>query len=844
MTVKRTKLISPQFHGGAMNTRRRGVLSALLWLFLASCDPFTHDPAAFFEEQTGGITLGLPAVADGTLALGTDGYICLKAGETGFSIPIDNPQGYALTVESSFTQTLGAGISGLTVTQSGADRLAVNIPEGNIAGNEGTLHIKVKTAAEGRILYEGDLRIAYLADFNTTLTEITPSDPLTLNPSFDPQTPNYSVSNAPDTFYLGAVAANPQAFVTIDGMTGIGRLDNRAITPAANISTVLLRVELPHGAAARNYSVVVNRTGSGVLQLAVNKSPNKTVYQVQGAGNTGIDTTGLKISLGAESSWTELDPSQYTLGYDFTTPGPKDVTVTYNAKTELTTSFPAWVVGLSGLSLTGPGGYAPALNFDQSSAVTYNKNLGTIANNINALSITATSGVADVPGSTLSITRTAPSTEGGAAVSGTAKTINLANGANTIEITVGLTKESQTVTRTYTIIVSRAALADGAEFFVSGSDVSPPGSETGDGSAAAPYAKVQQVLDLVINSGLESIPDAYITITISGTITADTGTSNGMIDISGTGYPKIVLQGKGPGANAGVINAAGKSKRVLYIADGSKVSLGANLTLRGGAPTGDSYAGKGGGGVFVSGSTFKMTGGTIAYNTASTDGGGVFVSGSSFEMTGGTIAHNTASFDGGGVCVTHTSTFKMTGGTIEYNTASNNGGGGGVYVVLDSAFEMAGGTIAYNTASTSGGGVFVSGTTFEMTGGTIAHNTASSDGGGVYVNSGTFETSGTALIKGNKAAWGGGVFVTAASNSMFTKKGNALIYGDTDTTHTDGSNENTATSGNGHVVCLMGGKKRNDEADATVNLYAKDTSAWSYNDTSVGGVGDTTANWE
>ncbi|GHV94747.1 hypothetical protein AGMMS50293_10670 [Spirochaetia bacterium] len=76
----------------------------------------------------------------------------------------------------------------------------------------------------------------------------------------------------------------------------------------------------------------------------------------------------------------------------------------------------------------------------------------------------------------------------------------------------------------------------------------------------------------------------------------------------------------------------------------------------------------------------------------------------------------------------------------------------------------------------------------------------------------------------------------------FTKKG-GTIYGDTDTTHTADSTENTATSGNGHAVCLSDGKKRNSDADIGVNLYAS-SGGWTYDDTSPDGVGDTLGNWE
>jgi hypothetical protein len=82
--------------------------------------------------------------------------------------------------------------------------------------------------------------------------------------------------------------------------------------------------------------------------------------------------------------------------------------------------------------------------------------------------------------------------------------------------------------------------------------------------------------------------------------------------------------------------------------------------------------------------------------------------------------------------------------------------------------------------------------------------------------------------------------------ATFTKKG-GTIYGDTDTTHTPGSTENTAANGNGHAVLLDGGdKRRNADAGEGVTLYARsgDGSAWTYTDPASGGVGDTTANWE
>jgi hypothetical protein len=94
-------------------------------------------------------------------------------------------------------------------------------------------------------------------------------------------------------------------------------------------------------------------------------------------------------------------------------------------------------------------------------------------------------------------------------------------------------------------------------------------------------------------------------------------------------------------------------------------------------------------------------------------------------------------------------------------------------------------------------------------------------------------------IDGNIAVNGGGG-VNVSGDSTFTKKG-GTIYGDTDTTHTPGSTENTAANGNGHAVSAS--KKRNATAGPEIKLYAKNEGGvWTYDD--IGGVGDTSANWE
>ena len=94
----------------------------------------------------------------------------------------------------------------------------------------------------------------------------------------------------------------------------------------------------------------------------------------------------------------------------------------------------------------------------------------------------------------------------------------------------------------------------------------------------------------------------------------------------------------------------------------------------------------------LSNSIFTMTGGEICNNTGfGGDGGGVGMSGGTFKIGGGTISGNTAK-SGGGVCI-YEGTFTMTDGEISKNTATD-GFGGGVFIGFASEkFTKTGGTI-------------------------------------------------------------------------------------------------------------------------------------------------------
>jgi hypothetical protein len=757
---------------------------------------FVTDLETFFAEQTGGIVVGQVEALPGRVAVGTDGYVCLRAGEdgedgedgeTGFFIPIDNPLGYALRVESSFIQDIGGGMEGITVTQAGTDRLAVHIPQGNTAGNEGVLHIKVTTAKEGRVLYEGVVGIAYLESLDVTSwlnIEILPDGQNELNVPFDVNIPRYSIANALPSFFIKVTAVAPEnldnpgplsPLITIDGMSGRGVLTCPvSLTKAFN--TLAVRVELPHGVGARNYSIEAARADAVGVSLVVAHEPAKTVYQVQaaavqdGANPDPAITNGLVLNYVTGGVVVPLDLGQCTFSYDLTTPGIKTVTIKYhdsNLNLNLEAKFYVYVVGLASLTVTGPGYNGQTVNHQVPGVYPLDEAPYGVEN----LFVTAESGFETYLGETLTIKRTVPTVDEGV-MEGAAKKIPLAPGANTITVTVTLDKENgNAASETWDLTVFKIALQDGGALYVSddGND-----ANAGD-TAAAPFVTMGKALALIKASGLGA--SAEFTIVVSGTIVADTVSSYGMMEID-AGYPHIILEGA---AGGGTIDAGG-SQRVLRISGGATVTLGDNLTLTGG-------------------------------NASSGDGGGVYVigTGSSFIMAGGIIQGNEGS-SGGGVYV-YEGGFTMSGGFIQGNEGP---WGAGVYVAGGGAFEMSGGSIEGNEGTFSGG-VHVAGaaSVFTMSGGAVIQgNTASGNGlntgGGVYVNNGTFiKTGGT--IAGSGAAWP-------------NTRGNPA---------------------NANAVCCFYGKTRTLTADTGIKLYARDTSgSWSYVDPASGGLGDTTEHWD
>ncbi len=155
--------------------------------------------------------------------------------------------------------------------------------------------------------------------------------------------------------------------------------------------------------------------------------------------------------------------------------------------------------------------------------------------------------------------------------------------------------------------------------------------------------------------------------------------------------------------------------------------------------------------------TDSASGGSITGGFPDQYGGGVYISGGTFNLLGGSITGNSVGKTG---------------------FFGSEGLGGGVYL-QSGTFNMSGGAITGNKALGSsmgsslgrGGGVYVNGGTFTMSGGTVSGNEAGRCGGGVYLASEYSGHSGS-LVSGGATVTGNAV--GGADNNVYLEDGGVL----------------------------------------------------------------------
>ena len=193
----------------------------------------------------------------------------------------------------------------------------------------------------------------------------------------------------------------------------------------------------------------------------------------------------------------------------------------------------------------------------------------------------------------------------------------------------------------------------------------------------------------------------------------------------------------------------------------------------------------------------------------SRDGGGVYVAGGTFHMTGGFVDANRAEL-GGGVCLADAASFTMSGNAVIMDNEGHVNGGIYCFGNDDVTFNMESGKILGNKGS-MGGGVFVgSNTQFSMTGGVIEGNTTTEDApaaaaAGLYCVSTEAKLSGGSIrynVGSGKAA--GGTRVNRSANTLQVS-GEICI---TDN-YSNGTASNVSLNNNGASI-IVTGALRND----------------------------------
>lgn len=196
-------------------------------------------------------------------------------------------------------------------------------------------------------------------------------------------------------------------------------------------------------------------------------------------------------------------------------------------------------------------------------------------------------------------------------------------------------------------------------------------------------------------------------------------------DIALTGTLSINNKKLSIDLNGHTITAA-NNQGAFNISNGGKLeikdSVGKGIIQGNGTVTGS------GGAIYMkgSGSALTISGGTIQGFTVSKHGGGVYMSGGTFTMTGGKIYNCSSSgtdLSGGGVYMAE-GTFDMSGGSIE-NCRAHEGAGVKMYPDSENTtctFTMSGSAEIKN-CSNDGVSIAWSGTSkFTMSGGTIDNN--------------------------------------------------------------------------------------------------------------------------
>ena len=266
--------------------------------------------------------------------------------------------------------------------------------------------------------------------------------------------------------------------------------------------------------------------------------------------------------------------------------------------------------------------------------------------------------------------------------------------------------------------------------------------EGGDGSAEAPFARVEDALP--------ALDEVCRTVILrSGTYAVELAWTDGELTLAG---------GAADPGEVVLTTPKGSAARVLEVSDGAQVTL-RDLWVVGAAATAD------GGALRANGASLSLQGVTLQGNGSGGDGGAVAVSSGTLSLSDCTFTENVAGDDGGAVAAVSSTVSDQ--GSIYL---ANQGARGGAVVWQATSGSLADGTLQGNVASADGGAIWLvggGGLTLERL--ELWENAATGAGGAIAVSD--LADEGSVLrnlwVQGNSAGTqGGGIAVTGSRSSL------------------------------------------------------------------------------
>ncbi|MEW9701822.1 cadherin-like beta sandwich domain-containing protein [Paenibacillus sp. SI8] len=354
----------------------------------------------------------------------------------------------------NYTASVGNEVTALTLTPAGADPKATVTVNGKAASEAVDLKVGlneitvVVTAEDTTTTKTYKVTVTRAASSNANLGTLTLSAGVALNEPVDPNTANYtaSVGNEVTAITLTPTGADPKATVTVNGKAASEAV---SLNVGSNEITVVVTAE--DTTTTKTYKVTVTRASSsnanlGTLTLSGGVGLNEQVdpNTLDYTANVGNEVTAITLTpTGADPKATVTVNGKAASEAVSLNVGPNEITVVVTAEDTTTTkTYKVTVTRMKSNnaslgSLTLSGGVALNEQVDPNT-LNYTASVG---NEVTAITLTPAG--AD-PKATVTVNGKAAS-----------EAINLHVGPN--EITVVVTAEDTTTTKTYKVTVTRAA---------------------------------------------------------------------------------------------------------------------------------------------------------------------------------------------------------------------------------------------------------------------------------------------------------------------------------------------------------------------------------------------------